>query len=86
MNIRPGQSEASVETIMICVKRKEKKKKKKKKKKRKEKKNKRRGMKWDFHIEKRILEVSVCTKYRMRGRYVAFSSVFGFNMLYSHNL
>ena len=31
MNIRPGQSEASVETIMICVKIKEKKRKKNRK-------------------------------------------------------
>ena len=33
MNIRPGQSEASVETIMICVKKKKEKEKKKKRKK-----------------------------------------------------
>jgi len=40
MNIRPGQSEASVETIMICVKKEKKKGKKKKKKKPKEKREK----------------------------------------------
>lgn len=40
MNIRPGQSEASVETIMICVK----------KEKGKKKKGKIKGMKRDLHI------------------------------------
>jgi hypothetical protein len=40
MNIRPGQSEASVETIMICVKKEKKKKRKRKRKtKRKERKD-----------------------------------------------
>jgi hypothetical protein len=46
MNIRPGQSEASVETIMICVK-----KRKRKEKKRKEKE--RKGTKRDLHIARR---------------------------------